>query len=143
MNFNNRLKNIRSRANITQKTVSDYLGVSLRTYQRYEEGTIVPPLSTIVDISKFFDIPTDCLLCNGFFSNWDEIILHKDEILLIIKENLLSPPDILSLPNLTNLTENQLARILPAVFTKITFNDDGTPSCTFYLSSFLNRADEL
>ncbi len=117
MDFNERLKNIRKRANITQKSVAGYLGITLRTYQRYEEGTIEPPLSKIISISEYFDMPTDCLLCNGFFSNWDEILIHKEEILLLLKEKVLSFPNGF---DTSVLTESQLARILPAIFAKIT-----------------------
>lgn len=119
MNFNERLKNIRKRTKVTQKSISEYLDVTLRTYQRYEEGSIVPPLSTICAISKYFDIPTDCLLGNGFFSNWEEILDHKEEILCLLQEKVFSFPNDF---DLSSLTENQLAHILSALFAKITFN---------------------
>ena len=66
MEFNERLKNMRKRFKVTQKSLSEHLGVTLRTYQRYEEGKIEPPLSTVLSIAKYFDIPVDCLLGNGF-----------------------------------------------------------------------------
>ncbi|MBO5030662.1 MAG: helix-turn-helix domain-containing protein [Lachnospiraceae bacterium] len=127
MNFNERLKNIRKRAKVTQKSVSDYLGVTLRTYQRYEEGRIEPPLSTVSALSQYFDLPVDCLLGNGLFSNWDDILSHKEPILLYLKEEVISFPDDF---DLSTLSESQLAHILPAVFTKITF--DGS-SMSFFL----------
>ena len=40
MEFNERLKNMRKRFKVTQKSLSEHLGVTLRTYQRYEEGKI-------------------------------------------------------------------------------------------------------
>lgn len=119
MNFNERLKNIRKRAKVTQKSISEYLDVTLRTYQRYEEGSIIPPLSTICAISEYFDIPIDCLLGNGLFSNWEEILHHKQEILSLLQEKIFSLPDDF---DLSSLTENQLAHILSALFAKITFN---------------------
>lgn len=118
MNFNVRLKKIRKRYNITQKSISEYLGITLRTYQRYEDGTIEPHLSTAMSIANYFNLPVDCLLGNGLFANWEEILQHKDEILDYLKENILSFPDSY---DLSTLTESQLANILPAVFTKITF----------------------
>ena len=69
MKFNIRLKNIRKRSKTTQKSLSDYLGVTLRTYQRYEEGTIEPPISNVLSLAKFFNLPVDCLLGNGLFDN--------------------------------------------------------------------------
>lgn len=122
MEFNKRLKNVRNRAHVTQKLISEHLGITLRTYQRYEEGTIEPPLPTIVSISEYFGVPTDCLLCKGFFSNWDEIILYKKEILQLLKEHFLSVPDGF---DLLTLTEGQLSHILPAIFVRISFDDNG------------------
>lgn len=120
MNFNIRLKNIRKRSKTTQKSISDYLGITLRTYQRYEEGTIEPPLSTVVSIAKYFNLPVDCLLGNGLFDNWEEILLHKDDVLSFLKDNIIPYIPILNKYDLSALTESQLASILPAIFTKIT-----------------------
>lgn len=120
MNFNIRLKNIRKRSKTTQKSISDYLGITLRTYQRYEEGTIEPPLSTVVSIAKYFNLPVDCLLGNGLFDNWEEILLHKDDVLFFLKDNIIPYIPILNKYDLSALTESQLASILPAIFTKIT-----------------------
>ncbi len=126
MDFNIRLKNIRKRNRTTQKSISDYLGITLRTYQRYESGTIEPPLENIVAIANYFKLPVDCLLGNGLFSNWEEILLYKDEILSYLKENIIPQLDHY---DLSALTENQLAYTLAAVFTKITIEDS---VITFY-----------
>lgn len=123
MNFNIRLKNIRKRSKTTQKSISDYLGITLRTYQRYEEGTIEPPLSTVMSIAKYFNLPVDCLLGNGLFDNWEEILLHKDDVLSFLKDNIIPYIPILNKYDLSALTESQLASILPAIFTKITIED--------------------
>ncbi|MDE6054218.1 MAG: helix-turn-helix domain-containing protein [Lachnospiraceae bacterium] len=119
MDFNIRLKNIRKRSKVTQKSIANHLGITLRTYQRYEDGSIEPPLSAVVSISKFFDLPIDCLLGNGLFANWEEILIHRNEILLFIKENVVLFPDDW---DLSIFTESMLANFLPAVFSKITFN---------------------
>lgn len=123
MNFNERLKNIRKRSKITQKAVADYLGITLRTYQRYEEGTIEPPLSTINSISKYFDMPLDCFLGNGFFFNWEEILLHRDTLLEFLDKHVLSFPDDF---DIFALTDSQLAHLLPALFAKIIIIDETT-----------------
>lgn len=120
MDFNIRLKNIRKRNKVTQKAISDHLGINIRTYQRYEDGSVEPSLSNLMSIANYFSLPIDCLLGNGLFSNWEEILLHKDEILSYLKNNIISSPDRY---DLSSLTESQLANILPAIFTKITFED--------------------
>lgn len=137
MEFNERLKNIRKRFKITQKSIADYLGVTLRTYQRYEEGKIEPPLSTICAISKYLDMPTDCLLGNGFYSNWEEIIPYKDKILRVLSE---MHPEIASWFDITSLTENEAATFFPAIFKEITF--DGSQINLVFLGSSSTPADE-
>ncbi len=124
MNFNERLKAMRKRFKITQKSISDYLGVTLRTYQRYEEGKIEPPISTLSNIAKYLDIPTDCLLGNGFYSNWEEIIPYKDKILAALNDLLKGiSPEISAQLDLDSMTESQLARFLPGIAEKIVFSD--------------------
>lgn len=118
MDFNIRLKNIRKRNNVTQKAISDHLRIDLRTYRRYEDGSVEPPLTNLMSIANYLNLPIDCLLGNGLFSNWEEILIHQDEIISYLKDNIISSPD---RHDLSALTESQLANILPAVFTKITF----------------------
>lgn len=118
MNFNIHLKSIRKRNNVSLQSLSEYLGVSIRTCRRLEDGTIEPQISIAMSIANYFNLPVDCLLGNGLFSNWEEILLHKDEILSYLKDNIISFPDSY---DLSALTESQLANVLPAVFTKITF----------------------
>lgn len=120
MDFNVRLKSIRKRNKVTQKAIAEYLGINTRTYQRYEDGSVEPPLSNVRSIANYFNLPIDCLIGNGLFSNWEEILVHKDEIISYLKDNIISSPDRY---DLSALTESQLANILPAVFTKITFED--------------------
>lgn len=103
----------------------------MRTYQRYEAGTVEPPLENVLSIANYFNLPVDCLLGNGLFSNWEEILLHKEEILSYMKENIISFPDRF---DLSALTESQLANILPAVFYKITF--DGS-TITYILKTYM------
>ncbi len=128
MKFNERLKAMRKRFKITQKSISDHLGVTLRTYQRYEEGTIEPPLSTASAIAEYFGMPADCLLGNGFYANWEEILAHKDTILYLLTEKLFSFPEDW---NISDFSEKQLARLLPAVFSRITF-DKTSNTITLY-----------
>lgn len=122
MTFGERLRNIRKRLKITQKSIADNLGITVRTYQRYEEGKIEPPISTLTDIAHYFNLPVDCLLGNGFFSNWEDVIPYKKEILKTLN-NLLQEtvPELSKKLDLTSLTESELARFLPGVAEKIVF----------------------
>ena len=127
MEFNERLKLMRKRFKATQQSLADYLGINLRTYQRYEAGTIEPPLSTAASIAKYFDVPIDCLTGNGFFSNWEEILAHRDSILQNAKKLF---PSLAEYLNLTVLSESQLAHLLPTLFEKITFENE---TCHIYV----------
>ena len=57
---------------------------------------------------------------NGFFANWDEVLLHKEELLNFLKEQIISFPKNY---DVSSISDNLLARLLPAVFSKITFED--------------------
>ena len=48
---------------ITQQAWSDAIGVALRTYQCYEQGSREPSLYTLVRIADALQVPTDYLLC--------------------------------------------------------------------------------
>ncbi|MFG6383429.1 MAG: helix-turn-helix transcriptional regulator [Lachnospiraceae bacterium] len=124
MNFNEHLKATRKRFGVTQKSISSYIGVNLRTYQRYEEGKIKPLVSTLIKITEYFGIPIDCLLGKGFYSNWEEIIPYKDKILTALNKILKDlSPEIAERLDLTSLTESELAYFLPNIAEKITLDD--------------------
>lgn len=61
--FNKRLRSVRMHRNITQQAIADTIGIALRTYQCYEQGTREPSLTTLVKLADALDISTDYLLC--------------------------------------------------------------------------------
>ena len=56
------LKELREERNLTQKQVSEFLGLHSVTYLHYEKDQREPPLSVLADMAKFFDVSTDYLL---------------------------------------------------------------------------------
>lgn len=72
--FNKRLRESRVRLMLTQQYVADYLDLSLNAYQKYEQGTREPSLSTLVRIANLFDVSLDYLLCRDNF-----LAKHADE----------------------------------------------------------------
>lgn len=58
----------------TQQRLADSLGVALRTYQCYEQGTREPSLSLLVRIADILEVPTDYLLCRdlSLLKSFDE-----------------------------------------------------------------------
>lgn len=51
MPFNDRMKEIRKDRGFNQKQMAESMGVSLRTLQRYEEGSKVPDVTLLVDLA--------------------------------------------------------------------------------------------
>ncbi len=62
MIFSSKLREVRIHRSFTQQNVADALGISLRAYQYYEQGTREPSLQMLVDLSNFLNVSADYLL---------------------------------------------------------------------------------
>ena len=60
--FKDRLRSARIFREYTLQKTADSVGLSLRTYQKYESGDREPSLSVLVSIADFLDVSTDFLL---------------------------------------------------------------------------------
>ena len=65
MKFNERLKELREKNNLTQEQLAKNSGVSSRMIQRYEYGTSRPRLDAAEKIAKALNVTTDELLGNS------------------------------------------------------------------------------
>ena len=63
MTFCKQLRAVRIKRGFTQQALADAVGIALRSYQCYEQGTREPSLSLLVSISDVLEVPTDFLLC--------------------------------------------------------------------------------
>ncbi len=61
--FSKRLRETRMARKLTQQKLSDSIGLALRSYQCYEQGTREPPLDMLVKLADVLEVPTDYLLC--------------------------------------------------------------------------------
>ena len=61
--FCKRLRETRMARNMTQQSLADAVGLALRSYQCYEQGTREPPLDMLVNLADVLNVPTDYLLC--------------------------------------------------------------------------------
>ena len=59
--FQERLRLVRKSKEITQEEAAKQLGISLRTYRRYETGEAEPGLFSAVAIANFYDVSLDYL----------------------------------------------------------------------------------
>lgn len=73
MCFCRRLREIRINRQMTQQTMADSIGVVLRTYQCYEQGTREPSLKMLVRMADVLNVSTDYLLCR------EEYFIRKGE----------------------------------------------------------------
>ncbi len=66
MQFNERLKHQRELYGCTQKQMAELIGITPRSYQRYESGEREPNIDTLVRIADFFKISLDALIGRNF-----------------------------------------------------------------------------
>ena len=62
MNVIIRLKEVRKNKGSTQKQVAEFLNITERSYQRYENGGHEFNFSTLIKLADYFDVSTDYLL---------------------------------------------------------------------------------
>ena len=61
--FCKRLRKLRMERKFTQQKLADAVGVALRSYQCYEQGTREPSLAMIVKLADVLEVSSDHLLC--------------------------------------------------------------------------------
>ncbi len=66
MKFNEQLKRQRELYGCTQKQMAELIGITPRSYQRYESGEREPNIDTLVQIADFFKISLDNLIGRNF-----------------------------------------------------------------------------
>ena len=79
-NLANRLKELRRLSNLTQRQTSLKLGVTERSYQRFESGENKPSLSNLIELANIFNVSLDFLVGReGVFN--DSLYKSKSDIL--------------------------------------------------------------
>lgn len=80
-----RLKAIRNQKKVTQKEVSDALGISPNTYKNYEQGMREPNNEMLCKLADYFSTTTDFLLGRA---------PQTDPIQLLMSQTVLSPQEL-------------------------------------------------
>ena len=57
-----RLKELREERGLTQKQLATLLNLNSVTYLHYEKSQREPPLATLADMARFFEVSVDYLL---------------------------------------------------------------------------------
>lgn len=67
MQFNEKLKELRSQKGFSQHFVAERLHINDRSYQNYEYGKREPNIETLILLSSIFQVSLDELLCRDDF----------------------------------------------------------------------------
>lgn len=118
--FASRIKLLRKNKHKTQTDLAQLLDVSKTQISDIENGKTTTSIERLYALADFFDVPLDYLVGNGIFSNWEEIIERKEQVIDSLEETV----PMLKELNLSKASEKQLMRILPAFIDHIEFDDD-------------------
>lgn len=87
--FNERIKELRNRKNISQAVIAEYLGITKQAYSLYETGKREPDYETLLKIGEYFSVSVDYLLGNSDIPKTEE--LPEELIILNRKAKKMSP----------------------------------------------------
>ena len=59
--FNGRLRTFRKQTSLNQQEMAKELGLSFRSYRRYESGETEPTLSVLIKLADYFQVSLDYL----------------------------------------------------------------------------------
>ncbi len=116
MDYNDRLLELRTIYNLTQKDVADYLKIGRTTYKDYELKNSIIPIKHLVSLSNYFHVSVDYLLGFTNKKEYDNVkkvdkVIAGNRLKEFRKEN--------------KLTQVKLANILNTTFSSIAFNEKG------------------
>ena len=77
MAWNKNMKSCRERYGYLQKELSEKLGISERTLQRYEAGISEPTVSVLLKLSEVYNTSIDHILGNEVDTSFDVIKIEK------------------------------------------------------------------
>ena len=60
--YQERIRDMREDADLTQKDVADILGIRYNVYQRYELGTSKMPIHHLITLAQYYNTSTDYIL---------------------------------------------------------------------------------
>ena len=83
VNMGDKLKSLRTKKKLTQKQVSDMIGLAVSAVSSYESGSRYPSYDVLIKLARIFHVSTDYLLGMTDKRNIDVTGLDGDEIELI------------------------------------------------------------
>lgn len=115
MRFGDKIKNLRTDADLKQKEVAEIIKVSRSSISSYEQNKNQPDLHAVIELAKLFNVSTDYLLgLSEYKTSWvDEtecISTNSDNVKIVELLNdikKLDKPDVSHLVELINIMKNQ------------------------------------
>ena len=109
------IKRLRKALALTQAEFAKSISVSRTTVTMWETGHHEPDYTLLSQIAEKYDVPTDFLIGCGLFSNWDQIMERREDILKITAE--LFP----GLERMLSVTDDELylVRLFAVLYKKI------------------------
>lgn len=109
------LYELRKKADVTQKAMADYLGVSRQAYANYENGIREPDIKALKKLSKYFNVSVDYIIDNDFFdaSRADTVSLPEKPF---VAEKTLTEQENALLTAFRGTTEEGRMKIIQAVY---------------------------
>lgn len=114
MNINDRIKLLRTKANMTQEELGDLLGVQKAAIQKYESGSIINfKLETIEKISEIFSVSPNYLIgYNKFDEKYDLEKLRREVHIVEILDKFFGEIGIELYKNISQLNRQGLEKII-------------------------------
>lgn len=89
-----RIKELRTKANITQKQLAEFIGVTSQTILNWENGIFEPKISELIKLANYFHVSVDYLIEREIDNSQINIIcdnlrqIEKEDFIEFIKKEL-------------------------------------------------------
>ena len=83
VNFGNRLKALRTGRRLTQKQLSEQIGIAISAISSYESGARYPSYDVLISLARIFHVSTDYLLGLDHKEKIDVSDLSREEVEVI------------------------------------------------------------
>lgn len=89
-----RIKELRIKANITQKQLAEYIGVTSQTILNWENGIFEPKISELIKLANYFHVSVDYLIEREVDNSQINLIcdnlrqIEKEDFIEFIKKEL-------------------------------------------------------
>lgn len=84
------LATLRKEQNLTQEQLAEKLGVNNKTISRWERGNYMPPIEMLLELSKFYNVSINEILCGERISDEDYKDKAESNLKAVLSESTFS-----------------------------------------------------